>query len=208
MSPDVQVWSSHMKHAPADFCLVRVFACSGEHRRFMAVWTLVYSQGWLATESSRAFRAAAESFAPKAPRTPPAPGTVDAPMALSRSRWLRAGCPRLGSDEQAVAIRAKPSRLFRKYGCTVNSLSGRKRLSKCRSPHANCCVPREPPHSGLFTASGRLAQSRAKVRTTGNWLSCIGSGTLGVGVKWQAGGKEREVLPANFVDTVGFGTAL
>jgi hypothetical protein len=42
--------------------------------------------GWFATESSRAFRAAAESPALSAPRTPCAPGSREAPMALSLVR--------------------------------------------------------------------------------------------------------------------------
>lgn len=44
---------------------------------------------WFATESSLAFRAAAESDPRSAPRTPPAPGSWDWPMMLSRSRSLR-----------------------------------------------------------------------------------------------------------------------
>ena len=38
------------------------------------------------TESSRAFRASAESAALRAPRTPCAPGNFEAPSTLSRSR--------------------------------------------------------------------------------------------------------------------------
>jgi hypothetical protein len=39
-------------------------------------------------ESSRLFRACAESWTRSAPLTPDAPGSFDAPITLSRSLWL------------------------------------------------------------------------------------------------------------------------
>jgi hypothetical protein len=46
--------------------------------------------GWVPAESMRAFRASAESDTRSAPRTPEAPGSLDAPSTLSRSRSLLA----------------------------------------------------------------------------------------------------------------------
>ena len=47
--------------------------------------------GWLATESSREFWAAAVSWTRNAPRTPVAPGSREAPSTLSRSRSVAGG---------------------------------------------------------------------------------------------------------------------
>jgi hypothetical protein len=47
--------------------------------------------GWRAIESARARRAAAESAMRSAPRTPAAPGSLEAPMTLSRWRSVNGG---------------------------------------------------------------------------------------------------------------------